>query len=153
MSDSVQSHRRQPTRIPCPWDSPGKNTGMGCHFLLQCMKVKSQSESLSYVRPSVTPWTAAFQAPPSMGFSRQEDWSRVPLPSPKHSLGCWNRKKIVGKIKEVRIVWTFSSVQFSRSVMSDSLQPHESKHARPPCPSPAPGVHSNSCPCVSDALS
>ena len=40
----------------------------------------------------------------------------------------------------------FSSVQFSRSVVSDSLRPHESKHARPPCPSPAPGVYSNSCP-------
>ena len=38
---------------------------------------------------------------------------------------------------------TFSSVQFSRSVMSDSLRPHESQHARPPCPSPIPGVHSN----------
>ena len=37
-------HRRQPTRLPHPWDSPGKNTGVGCHFLLQCMKVKSQSE-------------------------------------------------------------------------------------------------------------
>ena len=37
-------HRRQPTRLPCPWDSPGKNTGVGCHFLLQCMKVKSESE-------------------------------------------------------------------------------------------------------------
>ena len=34
----------QPTRLPCPWDSPGKNTGVGCHFLLQCMKVKSESE-------------------------------------------------------------------------------------------------------------
>ena len=41
--------------------------------------------------------------------------------------------------------FTFSSVQFSRSVMSDSLQPHESQHARPPCPSSTPGVHSNSC--------
>ena len=44
MSDSVRPHRRQPTRLPCPWDSPGKNTGVGCHFLLQCMKVKSESE-------------------------------------------------------------------------------------------------------------
>ena len=44
MSDSVWPHRWQPTRLPCPWDSPGKNTGVGCHFLLQCMKVKSESE-------------------------------------------------------------------------------------------------------------
>ena len=44
MSDSVQPHRRQPTRLLRPWDSPGKNTGVGCHFLLQCMKEKSESE-------------------------------------------------------------------------------------------------------------
>ena len=44
MSDSVQSHRGQPTRLPSPWDSPGKNPGVGCHFLLQSMKVKSESE-------------------------------------------------------------------------------------------------------------
>ena len=44
MSDSVRPHRRQPTRLPCPWDSPGKNTGVGCHFLLQSMKVKNESQ-------------------------------------------------------------------------------------------------------------
>ena len=44
MSDSVRPHRRQPIRLPRPWDSPGKNTGVGCHFLSQCMKVKSESE-------------------------------------------------------------------------------------------------------------
>ena len=44
MSDSVRPHRQQPTRLPRPWNSPDKNTGVGCHFLLQCMKVKSESE-------------------------------------------------------------------------------------------------------------
>ena len=44
VSDSVPLHRQQPTRLPRPWDSPGKNTGVGCHFLLQCMKVQSESE-------------------------------------------------------------------------------------------------------------
>ena len=44
VSNSVRPHRRQPTRIPRPWDCPGKNTGAGCHFLLQCRKVKSESE-------------------------------------------------------------------------------------------------------------
>ena len=44
VSDSVRPHRRQPTRLPRPWDSPGKNPGVGCHFLLQCIKVKSESE-------------------------------------------------------------------------------------------------------------
>ena len=42
VSDSMRPHRQQPTRLPCPWDSPSKNTGVGCHFLLQCMKVKSE---------------------------------------------------------------------------------------------------------------
>ena len=84
MSDSVQLHRWQPTRLPRPWDSPGKNTGVGCHFLLQCMKVKVKS--LSRVRLFATPWTAAYQALPSTGFSRQEYRSGVPLPSPmEHS--------------------------------------------------------------------
>ena len=74
----VRLPRRQPTRLPRPWDSPGKNTGVGCHFLLQCMKVKS----LSHVWHFAIPRTAAYQAPPSMGFSRQEYWSGVPSPSP-----------------------------------------------------------------------
>ena len=82
MFDSVRHHRQQPTRLPYPWDSPGKNTGVGCHFLLQCRKVKS----LSRVRLFTTPWTAAYQAPLPMGVSRQEYWSRLPLPSPKYFL-------------------------------------------------------------------
>ena len=82
VSDSVRPHRRQPIRLPRPWDSPGKNTGVVCHFLLQCMKVKSESEVLSRVRLLATPWTAAYQAPPSTGFSSQEYWSGVPSPSP-----------------------------------------------------------------------
>ena len=81
MSDFARPHRRQPTRLPHPWDSPGKNTGVGCHFLLQCMKVKSERKSLSRVWLLATPRTAAYQAPPSMGFARQEYWTGLPLPS------------------------------------------------------------------------
>ena len=73
--------------LPRPWDSPGKNTGVGCHFLLQCMKVKRESEPLSHVRLLATQWTAAHQAPLPMGFSRQEYWSGVPLPSPLNTTG------------------------------------------------------------------
>ena len=80
----MRPHRWQPTRLQGPWDSPGKNTGVGCHFLLQCMKVKSEVvQSLSRVRLFATPWTATHQAPPSMGFSRQEYWSGVPSSSPE----------------------------------------------------------------------
>jgi len=83
VADSVRPHRWQPTRLPHPWDSPGKNTAVGCHFLLQCMKVKSEMKLLSPIQLLATPRTAAYQAPPSMGFSRQEYWSEVPLPSPE----------------------------------------------------------------------
>ena len=86
VSESVWPHRWQPTRLPHPWNSPGKNTGMGCHFLLQYMKVKSESEVAQSCRPLPTPWTAAYQTPSSMGFSRQEYWNGVPLPSPMTNL-------------------------------------------------------------------
>ena len=82
MSDSVQPIRQKPTRLPCPWDSPGKNTGVGRHFLLQCRKEKSEREVAQSCLTLATPWTAAYQALPCMGFSRQEYWSGVPLPSP-----------------------------------------------------------------------
>ena len=52
MSDSVRPHSRQPTRLLCPWDSPGKNTRVGCHFLLQFMEVKRESE---VAQPCLTP--------------------------------------------------------------------------------------------------
>ena len=68
MSDSVRPHRRQPTRLPHPWDSPGKNTGMGCHFLLQCMKVKSGSEVAQSCPTLRDPMDCSLQAPPSMDF-------------------------------------------------------------------------------------
>ena len=80
----------------------------------------------SRVQIFVTPWTVAHQTSLSMGFPRQEYWNAWPFPSP--GLG------------------VFSSVQFIRLIVSYSLRPHESQHARPPCPSPTPGVHSNSRP-------
>ena len=81
MSDSVRLHRRQPTRLPCPWDSPGKNTGVGCHFLLQCMKVKSESEGTQSCPTLSDPMDCSLPGSSIMGFSRQEYWSGVPLPS------------------------------------------------------------------------
>ena len=85
-------HRWQPTRLPCPWDSPGKNTRVDCHFLLQCMKVKNESEVAQSCPTLVIPWTAAHKAPPTMGFSRQECWNGVPLPSPSQT---WVGDKIM----------------------------------------------------------
>ena len=107
-SNSVRPHRLQPTRLPHPGDSPGKNTGVGCHFLLQCMKVKVKS--LSHVRLFSTPCTVAYQAPPSVGFSRQEYWSGLSLPSLK---GIWMRQITSshgedGGLEGVRCIWAVS---------------------------------------------
>ena len=74
----------QPTRLLCPWDSPGKNTGVGCHFLFQCMKVKSDSE-VAQSCPTLRDLMDC-SLPGFMGFSRQEYWSGVPLPSPYNTI-------------------------------------------------------------------
>jgi len=94
-----------------------------------------------------------------MGFPSQEYWSRLPFPAPgdllvNHALLAHISQTYVffGSTFSCSLVscsfsegiQRFSSVQFSRSVMSDSLRPHESQHTRPPCPSPTPGVHSDS---------
>ena len=79
MSNSVRPHRWQPTRLPRPWDSPGKNTGVGCRFLLQCMKVKSESE-IAQSCPSLSdPIDCSPPAPPSMGFfqARVLEWGAI----------------------------------------------------------------------------
>ena len=78
------THRQQPTRLPRPWDSPGKNTGVGCHFLLQCMKVKSESEvTQSYLTLS-DPMDCSTPGSSVHGTLQvKEYWSGVPLPSLK----------------------------------------------------------------------
>ena len=116
---------------------------------------------LSHVRLFVIPWTLWFracQAPLSIEFSNQEYWSGLSFPPPGDvpdsgikpmslSLpalaGGFFTTVPPGKPKECI---QFSSVQFSRSVVSSSLWPHESQHTRPPCPSPTPGVHSDERP-------
>ena len=82
MSNSVRPYRRQPTRLPRPWDSPGKNSRVVAISSSNAWKWKVKVKSLSHVRLLATPWTSAHQAPPSMGLSRQEYWNGVPLPSP-----------------------------------------------------------------------
>ena len=77
----MRRHRRQPTRLPHPWDSPGKNTGVGCHFLLQCMKVESESEVIQSCPTLSDSMDCSLPGSSVHGFSRQEYWSGVPLPS------------------------------------------------------------------------
>ena len=83
MSNSLWPHRWQPNRLLHPWDSPGKNTGVGCHFLLQCMKMKNESE-VAQSCPTVSGDRMDCSLPGSSvhGIFRQEYWSGVPLPSP-----------------------------------------------------------------------
>ena len=78
---TVRPHRRQPTRLPRPWDSPGKNTGVGCHFLLQCMRVKSESEVAQSCLTLSDPMGCSPPGSSDHGIFRQEHWSGVPFPS------------------------------------------------------------------------
>ena len=77
----MRPHRQQATKLLRPWDSPGKNTGVGCHFLLQCMHARILSHC-NRVRLCATLWTVAHQAPPST-----EYWSGLPVPSPSWHYG------------------------------------------------------------------
>ena len=107
MFNSVRPHRRQTTRLPCPWDSPGKNTGVGCHFLLQCMKVKSESE---VAQSCLTPSNPIDRNLPVFihGIFQAEYWSGVPLPylniKVKYKVEFWilpgQKKKDILKPKE-----------------------------------------------------
>ena len=74
MSDSSWPHGLQPTRLPCPWDSPGKNTGVGCHFLLQCRKVKSERADVQSCPTLSDPMDCGPPGSSALGFPRQEHW-------------------------------------------------------------------------------
>ena len=134
------------------------------HIINDCLKhIKSVSEvyvhaqSISHVWLFAAPRTVAHQAPLSLGFPRQEYWSGLPVPSPgdlpdpgmESGTPALAGGFFITEPPGKPLNWSsspFSSVQFSRSVVSDSLRPHESQHTRPPYPSPSPGVHSNSRP-------
>ena len=105
---------------------PGKNTGVGCHFLLQCTKVKSEREVAQSCPTLRDPMDCS---PPGSSVhgtfqGRVLEWGAI----------AFSNRDVL------------SSVQFSRPFVSNSLQPHELQHARPPCPSPTPRVHSDSRP-------
>ena len=118
-----------------------------------CVRAKSLHSCLTLCDPR----TVAYQAPLSMGFSRQEYWSGLPcppprdLPDPRIKPASLMSPALAVRFFTTSTTWEtrikqFSSVQFSCSVVSGSFQPHEPQHARPPCPSPTPGVHPNPCP-------
>ena len=110
----------------------------------------------SVTSDSATLWPVAHQVPLSIRFSRQEYWSGLPCPPPGifptqgsnlHLLCLLHCKQILYPLRHLGKPCSFiRSDQISRSVVSNSLRSHESQHARPPCPSPTPGVHSDSRP-------
>ena len=114
--------------------------------------------ALSLVQLFVTPWTVAHQAPVFLGSFSQEYWTGLPFPSPgdlpDQGLNYISCVSCIGKqflyqlshCGSQSLKYQIRSDQISRSVVSDSLRPHESQHARPPCPSPTPRVHSDSRP-------
>ena len=163
MSESVRPHRRQPTRLHRPWNSPGKNTGVGCHFLLQCMKGKSESEVAQPCPTLCDPMDCCSPGSSVHGIlqARTLEWittafSTSPLDRfqfPGQSLTLYRVPGTSVRLQSPQ--WPqleFRSDQISRSVVSHSLRPHESQHARPPCPSPTPRVHWDSRPWSRDAI-
>ena len=125
VSYSLRPHALQPTRLLCPWDFSGKSTRVGCHCLLRSTQQTASIFFYEILRKAT--W-----------------WIRFKYNLMTISQNHWQWESIVKKTEIIVIL--HSSVQFCRSVMSNSLRPHESQHARPPCPPPTPGVYSNSCP-------
>ena len=173
--NSLWPHELQSPRLLCPWDFLGKDTGAICHFLLHEIFPTQDRTQFSCIagrffidwHTSETLWNGMSPAistnkditaiwdssPPNVNFwtwralKRENNaYSRC------HSLrtcgvdvkkeGCW---PLIPEVP-VKGMSSVSPVQFSCSAVSDSLRPHGLQHARPPCPSPTPGVYSNSCP-------
>ena len=97
MSDSVWPQRRQPTRLPCPWDSPGKNTGVGCHFLLQCMKVKSEREVAQSCPTLSNPMNCSLPGSSIHGIfqARVLEWGAIAFSDTTHNKILFNRVYIL----------------------------------------------------------
>ena len=129
------THRQKCTRLPCPWDSPGKNIGVGCYFLLQCMKVKSESE---VTQSCPTPCDAMDCSLPGSSIhgiiqARLLEWgasafSETVMRTHKLKTGFTRLREncvclFSTSFSFIRI--GVSSVQFSRSVVSDSSRPHD----------------------------
>ena len=138
MSDSVRPHRQQPTRLPRAWDSPGKNTGVGCHFLLQCMKVKSKSEVAQSCPTLSDPMDCS---PPGSSIhgifqARVLEWGAIAF-----------SRISIQLFKEIQCMILLTNILYQRvsnfflnqiivlvAQMSDSLRPHELQPTRLLCP-------------------
>ena len=126
----MRPHRRQPTRLPRPWDSPGKNTGVGCHFLLQCMKVKSESEVTQSCltlrdpmdcRPPGSSVHGTFQA-------RVLEWGAIAF-SPLHHRGLECKSRKLGDTQSNRQLWSWST-KWSRAKANKVLPREHTGHSK-----------------------
>ena len=114
MSNSVRPQRRQPIRLHRPWDSPGKNTGVGCHFLLQWMKMKSESEVAQSCPTLSDPMDCSLSGSSVHGIFRQEYWSSLHF---SKSLNLW--KYFILEEKQ-RQLWNISVLFFFSFESTDS---------------------------------
>ena len=138
VSESVWPHGRQPTRLLCPWDSPGKNTGVGCHFLLQCMKVKSESEVTLSCRTLSDPmdWSLLGSSAHGIFQARVLKWGAIAFSSSYIGVLIWEKfmqfhtyvlcaflsvsytsiKKLIKALKKIEYVKYMCYLKFSRNV-------------------------------------
>ena len=126
MSNSVQPHRQQPSKLHCPWDSPGKNTGVGCHFLLQCRKVKSESEVAQSCRTLSDPMDCSLPGSSVHGSfqARVLEWGAIAFSSFETG----------PPQKQMRILAYVSKLPFYLYI--PSIQP-----SAPPCPNHHVNLH------------
>ena len=138
MSDSVRPHRRKPNRLPRPWDSPGKNTAVGCHFLLQCMKVKSEREVAQSCPTLSDPMDYSLPGSSIHGIfqTRVLEWGAIAYRSPKQNKNIIRllekieqKKKKKGKLRiTYRSLTTVTGFIFSGSkITADGNCSHEIK--------------------------
>ena len=122
MSNSVRPQRRQPTRLPRPWDSPGKNTGVGCHFLVQCMEVKSQSEVAQSCLTLCDPMDCSLPGSSIHGIfqARVLEWGAIAFSDVAIQL--INNVVLASDVQQSdSFIYIHVSESESRSVVSDSL--------------------------------
>ena len=136
--DCLRPHELQPTRLLYSWNSPDKNSSLGSHSILQAFFPNQGSKlDLLHCRPIL--YSLSHKGSLLIHFHFFKSFFAFIGPPPT---GSRTHRLLMCQKDSIQV----RSGQFSHQVLSDSLRPQESQHARPPCPSPMPGVYSNPCP-------
>ena len=149
MSDSDTPQTVWPARLLCPWDFPGKNTGVDCHSLFQrIFPTQGLNSGLLHCRQILYYLSYREVSPKDCCHNNSEFKNKyvTKTSNVEKNLSLSPPREPWSPFSSLRAPDSFSSVQFSHSVVSNSLRPPGLQHTRAPCPSPAPGVYSNSCP-------